>query len=57
MPVVSHTHISTKCPVCGGRVYPLSRPDDAVECEGDDGRTIWYHADCYDVALKEPDNG
>lgn len=53
MPTVSRGRISTKCPVCGGRVYPLSRPEDAVSTEDDEGKIQYWHSVCYDTALEE----
>jgi hypothetical protein len=45
-----------RCPVCQRMVAPQGEHDDAVDCEDEDGRTVWYHAACWAAALAEDDD-
>jgi hypothetical protein len=44
-----------RCPVCKQMVAPQGEHQDAVDCEDEDGRTVFYHAACWAEALTDED--
>lgn len=52
---MSRSRTRYHCPVCGRHVAGWADPTVAIECEGLEGRRVYYHRLCWEDAIAEPD--